>query len=420
MKCGYGKEKITPTPDTDLSGFGFYLDRKATTVLDDLYAYSIVFENNGQKYLLVNCDLLGFTADLLSKTKSLLSRRLLMPAENILVISTHTHTGPATANVVDCGERNDAYLEALSGLIAVSAEKAVEDLREIQTIKTGLEEIFPIGYNRVGSGGMESHLVKTVLIKRANGSPVGIANYGCHPTSLSSASQVSADFPGRFVTAMAKNGVLAAFINAPCGDINPLIQKAGKATDITSDKYDEIITTIDEYGKRLASAFREDTMAETNIYPIQMIGFTLPVQLRGLSYNELETIAADAEVKDNTWPGLSKSTRRYVEQMKMKIPMTKENAFIQVFFLGDIMIIGIPYETFTEIGLMIADAFPNKHVLVAGNANEVLGYLATAKKMEIGGYEAIESTYIYDRLPIETGAGEKLANDIVQTIKEMG
>ena len=36
LRVGYGEATITPPLGTDLTGFGFYLDRKAEKILDDL------------------------------------------------------------------------------------------------------------------------------------------------------------------------------------------------------------------------------------------------------------------------------------------------------------------------------------------------------------------------------------------------
>ncbi|MCX8160426.1 MAG: hypothetical protein N3G18_05795 [Candidatus Saccharicenans sp.] len=45
LLAGYGEEIITPPLGTDLAGFGFYLDRRAIAVKDQLKARALYLEN---------------------------------------------------------------------------------------------------------------------------------------------------------------------------------------------------------------------------------------------------------------------------------------------------------------------------------------------------------------------------------------
>jgi len=55
--------------------------------------------------------------------------------------------------------------------------------------------------------------------------------------------------------------------------------------------------------------------------------------------------------------------------------------------LGNLALVGLPGEPFVELGLEIKARSTAPHTLVAGYANGYLGYFATPRAWEQGGYE---------------------------------
>ena len=44
MRAGYGKYELTPPMGVELAGFGYYLERRAQTVIDPLFARAVLLE----------------------------------------------------------------------------------------------------------------------------------------------------------------------------------------------------------------------------------------------------------------------------------------------------------------------------------------------------------------------------------------
>jgi hypothetical protein len=63
LTAGYGARIITPPLGVDLCGYGFYLDRKAEQVRDDLKVRVLALKTKDQALVLASCDLIGFTVD---------------------------------------------------------------------------------------------------------------------------------------------------------------------------------------------------------------------------------------------------------------------------------------------------------------------------------------------------------------------
>jgi hypothetical protein len=54
LRVGYGEKVITPPLGIDLCGYGFYLGRKAESVLDDLKARALVLQSGDQSLVLIS------------------------------------------------------------------------------------------------------------------------------------------------------------------------------------------------------------------------------------------------------------------------------------------------------------------------------------------------------------------------------
>ncbi|MFM9147723.1 MAG: hypothetical protein ACKORI_06330, partial [Verrucomicrobiota bacterium] len=63
------------------------------------------------------------------------------------------------------------------------------------------------------------------------------------------------------------------------------------------------------------------------------------------------------------------------------------DVILQAFRIGENVIVGIPFETFAEIGLALKKESPFARTMVVGLANGRHGYLPTPGQHELGGYE---------------------------------
>ena len=59
MRAGFGKSDLTPPLGVELTGYGYYLNRRALSVLDPLFARALILEQDGCRSLLISCELLG-------------------------------------------------------------------------------------------------------------------------------------------------------------------------------------------------------------------------------------------------------------------------------------------------------------------------------------------------------------------------
>ncbi|HKG25489.1 MAG TPA: hypothetical protein VKB09_07555, partial [Thermomicrobiales bacterium] len=94
LRAGTGVTTITPPLGTPLSGHFEY--REAATVADDLTARALVLDDGATRLALVVCDLIRLPASMVACARDRIAARTRIPADNVLISATHTHTGPAT------------------------------------------------------------------------------------------------------------------------------------------------------------------------------------------------------------------------------------------------------------------------------------------------------------------------------------
>ena len=130
MRAGFGAIEITPPMGVELAGYGYYLERKCTSVRDPLFLRAVLLEENGIRQLLVCFDLLGVSQGIADRV-ILEAAALGVPRDRVLIVSIHTHTGPVIQYHNGCGEVDPDYIASLETKIRPALEAAAGDLSEV-------------------------------------------------------------------------------------------------------------------------------------------------------------------------------------------------------------------------------------------------------------------------------------------------
>lgn len=89
LRAGFGRVGINPKLGIDISGY--FKERKAEGFLDDLEANALAISSGNQTMIIISIDNLGINKDFLNAWRSDISNELNIPAQNIIIASTH-HT----------------------------------------------------------------------------------------------------------------------------------------------------------------------------------------------------------------------------------------------------------------------------------------------------------------------------------------
>ncbi len=392
IRVGFAEVDITPPVGTHK--IGWLRDLITDTVLDPLYARIFVMACGGRTIAFVQLDTLSIRWTQTTAIREQVSKRHGVPGDGIMVSATHNHAGPAVAN---CGDvrRDDAYIGQLIEKVVTGFGRAVADMQEAE-IGFGSCFEFGVAHNRrviFRGGTVRTHGTfddadalcvegpidpeLAVLAARArDGRLLGaVVNFACHPTHHGAGTALSAGYPGVLAATMKEGGCpVTLFLNGAAGNLHTSDPCAGGAD-----------LSMEETGRRLA-ADAQRVIAEMTFRKTVRLGARSRTVM--LPYREL----TDAEIH-----GTVRGAQRFVDpaiydrHMPALVQRIRERgtqpAEVQVLFVDELAVAGIPAEYFVELGLRIKERAHPKHALVVGWANGMVGYVPHKEAFERGGYE---------------------------------
>ncbi|MBT7166815.1 MAG: hypothetical protein HN904_28795, partial [Victivallales bacterium] len=214
--CLAGVARICINPNLPVSLAGYFHDRVADRVRDDLGADVLVLENGGRRVALVSCDLISITDELQGWVLERVGEELGLAPEAVLISASHTHTAPEL-RVRDVFPRRQDFLDELPERIAQALREAVAALAPA-TIHAGQSQAKSFSFNRLnrlkdgsevfgranpelvaGPAGPVDPSVQTLAVYGPDRKVRAVVvNFACHPDIIGGgrADFVSADWPG--------------------------------------------------------------------------------------------------------------------------------------------------------------------------------------------------------------------------------
>src|SRR3954467_2042441 len=112
MQAGFATADITPPTGATLNGFIARLT-SSTGIDAPLTARALWLEDRQARCLIVAFDVLGLSAPFADRVVEGLSTRLNLMEQQVVLASTHTHSGPMTCPLRGIGQADDEYLAML-------------------------------------------------------------------------------------------------------------------------------------------------------------------------------------------------------------------------------------------------------------------------------------------------------------------
>ena len=397
IRAGAAQTAITPPVGVSLAGY--FHNRVAKTVRDDLFCRAVVFEAFGVRIVLVSCDLISVGGDLVQQAKEAVNQRTGIPAANVLICATHTHTGPET-RAGRCVPTDDAWLAALPGRIGETVADAGRGMFDA-FLFAGRREETRIGSNRLGrcrdasevfgksdvigrAGPIDPEMLALAVKDGEGNVRAMVVNYAMHPDVIGggSADFISADWPGELGRNIARfygDQAVTLLLNGTCGDINhhtwePTRQPRGGPHKAV------------QMGRALAglaiNATETAEPAESAECGMALEFLDIPYYTRGEPLrSEIEAMRKRGELRPH---------EEYTVRLFDEWPFDGRAARVpvQVLRLGELAFVGLPGEVFVRWGLEIKHWSPGKYTFVAELANDWFGYIPTTDQAQRGAYGA--------------------------------
>lgn len=402
LYLGVSRKIITPEAGGRL--YGYRPDIYSDEIADDLTLDAFYFKQGDTVALLLNATLCALATDLCDELRGEMERRFGIPASAIMLNAIHTHSGPCLTGGTGWGDRDVEYIEKIFrpqvlAAVADAMESPVQvemgvargdSLVGINRRELTLENKAVLGQNPWGPFNPR---MTVMSFRSMEGDTVAnFVHYGCHATSAGQNTQVTRDFPGPMIDALEeKTGGITAFFNGPEGDVGPRISN-GKTVGDKTMKY---VYELGEVAARDAlSIYGKITEYTTPELAVSYATCSIPLRPR-ISREEAEAMYEEFKDRTVNMTALKKATALRVMESYDRGDKEQESfTFDQpIVKLGDRVLVGFPYELFSEIGMRIDRAFPNAEVLPVINCNGSYAYFVTQDAICRGGYEISQFLY---------------------------
>jgi hypothetical protein len=426
MKTGFFEVDITPRVGVGLSGFGPFLNRYSIGVRDVLKARAAAFEQDGKKVVIVSCDLIGVSPDIVQETKQLVAKRTGVPAENIMVHCTHTHSGPNTGGYIGWGNADEPYIALLPGKIAKACAGALERLQEVEM----LHAVVPcegIGLNREYDKDAppledvlrddwrpakpeltdtKCHVLK--FIDKTNGKMSGfMAYFGCHPVVCCQLTRyIHGDYCGVAMNNLEREnpGAVGLFLQGAQGDVNSCVvhkpeKEALLALDIIAARFANSVRHGLQTAKPLAvnSLKCADVMQKFSSKEIPLS------KIKEMLAEKEAVVYADGASDEDKAVRMAVVTmlalRSIISRIEKGENLMIQTGEIQGIRLGPVELLGAPLEIMQAIKNDVVAAAKAPVTLIMGITNGSMGYAPDKTAAARGGYATDTVPMIVGRMP---------------------
>jgi hypothetical protein len=426
IEVGAARAEITPPVGTSLAGY--FHARKATSVLDPLFARALVVEGkDGKPAAVVSLDVIGLGSEDVARLRERAQAAAGLTGSRIMVCCTHTHTGPATVSVLAVEKDEQATELVVDGAVKALASAA----RNMRPARVGITSAphAGVGFNRrfrmrdgtvrtnpgVGNpdilepaGPVDDELICVFLATESGGVRAALVNFACH-ADIVSGDRISADYPGRLCETLgqATDAEEVLFVNGAFGDINH-IDVSSKSQPSGAELATRIGLGIALHASSLCRRAAHSEAAAS----VATASRTVSVGLRKPDERKLSQARSVLRRPEGVAAAELVYAREAVKLAEMAGQIELEIMGIRI---GEFAMVALPCEPFTQVGLEIKRASPFRLTAVAGDANGYEGYLPTRKAFDEGGYEV----RLARSSKLEPGAAEKVVAEAAEVLAEL-
>jgi hypothetical protein len=437
LRVGAAAVVITPPPGTPMAGY--YHERAAEGVHDDLYAKALVLEKDGARAALVSLDLISTTRPLVDEARREVARTTGLKGEDVMISATHSHTGPVLSGRgvresfvgggSDLARRYAADLPAKIARAVAQAEKGLQPAR--LSLGRGREET--LAFNRrfhmkdgtVGwnPGKLNPNVLKpagpidpevpVVYFESTEKKPLAAyVNYAVHLDNVGGL-VVSADMPATLSKLLAEfkgPEMVTVYTTGCCGDVNHINVNWGERQGGF------------ENASRMGIVLAGEVLRTwPNLKPVapgalRVKRATVRLPLAPVTPDDVDKAREvvgrlkDADAKKPAFLEQVQAFKVLDVQARDGKPHEVE---VQVVALGaDVAWVSLPGEIFAELGLALKQDSPFRYTILAELANGSVGYVPSRRAYPQGNYEVVSAR-------CGEGSGEMLVEAAIKLLKEL-
>ena len=445
LYAGFGRADITPTLSVPLGGYDSTDQRMSDRVLDKLYATCVAFTDGDETFLLISADAVRSHQDWTNRVKARIEKELKVPATNVIIASSHSHSAPNTNSKHPSME---TYVETYVDGCVKAAKDAMKD-RAKTTMYAGSVDTENMTFVRhytmsdgtvagpnfgsfattitghVGNNDPEMILYK---LERNGKKDILLMNFQTHTTLTGGATvtDVSSDYVGVCRDKIeAETDSLFAFYLGACGNQTP-------------NSYDVKENNVMPFADQLPTQDRDYLSYGTALalYAIELLPNLTEVEEKAGIQTSSTIITCNTNKQDSdklieaqavvdVWNTMGRDAgnaeaRKYgfasvYEASGILRQQDNPDTYdVEVYAtrIGNMYFVNAPYEMFSENALYIKENTPAL-TMVMTQSNHAWGYITDKTAFSYKCYENFGGTFA-------EGSGEKLAEAMVNLANNLG
>ena len=451
FKAGYASVNINPPLGIGI--YGYYVPRFAKGFLDDLEASALTLSLGEKKVALLAIDNGGIDRDIVEEYCENIEKATGINKENIFISASHTHTGPLV-KVTDMFEADETpvnnYVRFLGERLIDAVKLSLADLKDAKmgyAVGSAPDKVAYIRRYKMKDGttmtcppiddpnidhpiGELDQRVNVLRFDRNGGESIVLVNYGLHADTIGG-EMVSSDWPGwmRKTIEKALDGTKCMFFVGAEGDVGSTnVHPTGGDMNDTEISFDNEMKSPGMarfVGRAIAGTvlqvYDKVTYTEVDKLDIKHKIAVIPANVPNKEdlptahkYKELHDAGRDEDIPFTAME-LTTVVAEALRMCKMENGPESYNLDLTCVRIGEVVLLGIPGEPFTDIGVGIKEAEGYSMIMPCALTNGNEGYFPMKSAYDEGGYEARTSPY-------KTGVAEKIIEEgkaLLTEIKEM-
>jgi neutral ceramidase len=393
---------------------------KATGQEGKLRASAVVVRKGAAALALVSCDVLMVNRDYLDEAAWRIEAETGIPFENVLINATHTHHAPSTVTIhgyqrdeLFCGRLRDAVVEAVvaasgrcagrpSRLVLAAGEEATVGQNSRLRLADGT--IYWVGPrdDALGPSGPFDPALPVIGFRGPGGGLEAlIFNHSTHCIGGREAGKRSPGFYGLAAQDLEPElGGTVVFLAGAFGSTHNLTLDGGEMAC--------------RMGEAVQSALRGARESE----PRLLASRKREIRYRVRDFDEArEDQAVSVYCRKRTGKTADSTIEVFRKMRSALSPHRGEEraSWVQALLIGEVAVVGAPGELFTKLGLDIKRRSPFALTLVAGVANDYIGYIPDREAYALGGYQVWTGFHSF----VAQGTGELIVEEALRLLEEL-
>jgi len=429
LEVGEGVVDITPPYGIEIAGFHRKPgdERRVTGVRHPAVTRALVVRLKDLHAAIVSLELCGISRDFAGRVQKRIAAKLRIPAENVRICATHTHSMPMLRYMRQWGATMPPhpYIDSVEDNIVESVRLAKEDLAPAdlylgkanvtggnsnRTTKVWKTDKVFTRHSTDADRWLDTMLHCLHFRRNQPKRSLLWYHFSAHPVCFMD-EMAGPDWPG-IVEDMAKekDALAPVFLQGHCGDVNP-----GDGTPWRGDPKE----TSDAVYTALHYAINHAEPVEVDRIGLVSTNIKIPLDIKTLKEQLTQYRQAPSTCTGPTWVDDGFAKDWFEGMSKWDFNKTSYAAPVSAIRLGRIGILFHPAELYSFYGLDIRRDSPFEDTLVVGFTDDLIGYLPDPNAYQQHNYEATTVPKILDMPPFQPDAASRFTAEAKKLLHKL-